>query len=419
MKVRYVKYVSSLIFLLLTSCYMSARISGSLESNTLVPNPSPSEETPQTPSLPPVATFSLVKKVLAQSARNTCIIYNSSSISKCTGSNYNATDTTYGLLGMGYTNGTSVNTLTALADDSLYISVSMGEYSGCGIKPDQSIKCWGRFVGDGSSGDRYSPTAISETGKFIDVAVGSFHSCAITETGDMKCWGDGWDGKLGTGNNAFSAVPVAVASASKFKKVSAGRNHTCAITSESKLECWGNNSVGQLGDGTFTSPRLTAVTPINTGETYIDVSCGEDTTCAITSSNVLKCWGRNSSGQVGVGNTSNVNTPTIIDLSQAYSKVSVAASGYHVCAVTTLGVGKCWGANGSGQLGIGNTTSQTLPAVVSGSLTFKDIIAGGYSTCGSTTADKLYCWGSNGFSQLGQGAVGSQNVPALTENNFN
>lgn len=400
------------------NAHIASTISDS-ENSTLLPSPSSAIETPQTPVTPTVPTFSLVKKVLAQSARNTCAIYNSSSIAKCTGSNYNGTDGTYGLLGMGYTNGASVNTLTVLADDSLYVSVSMGEYSGCGIKPDQSIKCWGHWVGDGSSGDRYSPTAISESGKFIDVAVGSYHSCAITENGDMKCWGDGWDGKLGTGNNSFSAVPVAVASTSKFKKVCAGRNHTCGITSESKLECWGTNDVGQLGDGTFTSPRLTAVAPINTGETYIAISCGEDTTCAITSSNVLKCWGRNGSGQVGVGNTTNVNVPTTIDSTQTYSKVSVAASGFHTCAITTAGAGKCWGANASGQLGLGNNTSQTLPAAVIGSLNFKDIIAGGYSTCASTTSDKLYCWGSNGFSQLGQGAVGSQNSPALTENNFN
>jgi alpha-tubulin suppressor-like RCC1 family protein len=38
--------------------------------------------------------------------------------------------------------------------------------------------------------------------------------------------------------------------------------------------------------------------------------------------------------------------------------------GQHSCATRTDGTLRCWGDNGSGQLGIGNTTSQNLPQQV-------------------------------------------------------
>ena len=43
---------------------------------------------------------------------------------------------------------------------------------------------------------------------------------------------------------------------------------------------------------------------------------------------------------------------------------SIAAGAYHTCALVTGGVVKCWGQNSDGQLGTGNTSPQTSPVVV-------------------------------------------------------
>jgi E3 ubiquitin-protein ligase HERC3 len=74
---------------------------------------------------------------------------------------------------------------------------------------------------------------------------------------------------------------------------------------------------------------------------------------------------------------------------------------------------KCWGTNADGQLGLGNTASRgdgpnemgdALPAVNLGAdRTAKAITARASHTCARLNDDRVKCWGSNGFGQLGQG----------------
>ncbi len=50
------------------------------------------------------------------------------------------------------------------------------------------------------------------------------------------------------------------------------------------------------------------------------------------------------------------------------SAIAIATGGFHTCALVAGGDVKCWGGNGYGQLGIGNTTGQPVlnPADVPG-----------------------------------------------------
>ncbi len=55
--------------------------------------------------------------------------------------------------------------------------------------------------------------------------------------------------------------------------------------------------------------------------------------------------------------------PDFLTLS-VYSTISIALGYYHTCAIVTGGVVKCWGRNDYGQLGIGGTTNKYIPQVV-------------------------------------------------------
>jgi alpha-tubulin suppressor-like RCC1 family protein len=91
------------------------------------------------------------------------------------------------------------------------------------------------------------------------------------------------------------------------------------------------------------------------------------------------------------------------------SFASVSADYDGTCAVTTAGVGYCWGNASSGNLGVGSGQASilTTPRAVLGGLQFASLSLDLNNGCGLTTAHVAYCWGQGG-SMLGIGSDGSR-----------
>ncbi len=121
--------------------------------------------------------------------------------------------------------------------------------------------------------------------------------------------------------------------------ITTGGMHACALLSNGKVKCWGSNSSGQLGDGTFTSHS----TPIEVPglENVTAISAGGEFTCALLSDGGVKCFGDNFYGQLGDGTNEKRLTPAPVSgLSDA---VSIAAGDEHACALTSANKARCWG----------------------------------------------------------------------------
>jgi len=244
-----------------------------------------------------------------------------------------------------------------------------GDFHYCSLSTSGGVKCWGQNdegqLGNGSvSSSTYTPVdAVGLAAGVTDVTVGADHTCAVTAAGGVKCWGRNVEGQLGTGDNSQRTSPTDVQGlTSGVVDVAAGKLHTCAVLATGSVRCWGGNTDGQLGDG-FTAPKNlpTAVSGITNAAA---VAVGDLFSCALLRTGGVACWGGNGYGELGSGNTSMHLTPVPVLGFTASGALAVSAGNIHACLVTTAGKVKCWGYNGSGQVGDGTTDRRYSPVDV-------------------------------------------------------
>jgi alpha-tubulin suppressor-like RCC1 family protein len=132
----------------------------------------------------------------------------------------------------------------------------------------------------------------------------------------------------------------------------------------------------------------------------IDIASGYSHTCAIAgSTGGAFCWGQNGFGQLGVGTTSNKNTPTAVIGLESLRLTSVTTGRSHSCATTSLADVYCWGFNAFGQLGIGSVATR-LSATLVPNIKATSVTAGEFHTCAITLQKSVKCWGAmDGLSQ--------------------
>jgi alpha-tubulin suppressor-like RCC1 family protein len=204
----------------------------------------------------------------------------------------------------------------------------------------------------------------------------------------------------------------------QFVALVAGFNHTCGLVSDGGLYCWGRNDSGQLGIGS--SDKVAHPKPVLvSGELKVAlISANGDHTCALTATGVAYCWGENKFGQLGNGTLVPGLSPVPVSGGLKFKTLSAGAT--HTCGVTISGTAYCWGGNWHGQLGIGTMDGQernpcchTSPVPVAGRLSFWSVQAGGIHTCGLTFDGHAWCWGNHkNFGQLGTGDVDLRDRPA-------
>ena len=104
--------------------------------------------------------------------------------------------------------------------------------------------------------------------------------------------------------------------------------------------------------------------------------------------------GANASGQLGTNSTTVSNVPVEVLGSAALNFTLVQAAQYFSCGLQANGSAWCWGDNSHGNLGTGDTTPSLVPVMVIGGFAFTQISATHYSyaPCAVTATGNVYCW---------------------------
>jgi hypothetical protein len=167
--------------------------------------------------------------------------------------------------------------------------------------------------------------------------------------------------QVGTGRTVTQFVP--------------GVASPCVRLDNLAVKCWGYNSFGQLGQGdTFhrgdnagEMGDVLAVTDLGTGRTATSLFSGDSYhTCAILDDLTTKCWGRNGDGQLGLGDTNGRgdaagemgNSLPAVNVGTGRTVRTMGLGIVHTCAILDNGAVKCWGNNFYGQLGYGDTNNR-------------------------------------------------------------
>jgi alpha-tubulin suppressor-like RCC1 family protein len=174
------------------------------------------------------------------------------------------------------------------------------------------------------------------------------------------------------------------------------------------LWSFGRNYFGQLGLGNTTN--VASPTQVGALTTWLNIAAGYHGLSTKTD-NTMWTWGRNSYGQLGLGNSgTNVSSPVQVGALTTWS--SVYAGSYSSLAIKTNGTLWSWGQNSYGRLGLGNTTDYSSPKQVGALTTWASISAGsGYWTAAIKTDGTLWSWGRPSFGVLGLGNTTAYSSP--------
>lgn len=350
-------------------------------------------------------------KKIAAGASHACSITHSESV-RCWGDNGD------GQLGDGSITDSNVP-VDVLGLDQGVKQLALGSNFSCALTEVGGVKCWGRNnygqLGDGTDTNSLVPVDVIGLSSGVRKISSSFlHTCALLATGAVKCWGYNIAGQLGNDSYVNSNVPVDVIGLSGgMVGIAAGGTFSCALTAVGGVKCWGRNSSGELGNGGYVDAIPHPVDVIGLSSGVLALTAGNRSSCVLLSSGV-ECWGSNAYGQLGNNDTTLEKTHTPVSVVGLGSDTVQLISGTdHHCLITAEKTVKCWGFNIRGQLGDGTNDNRALPVDTVGDLAgVSALAAGNYFTCALSPATSLLnCWGSNDDGQFGNGTNVSSNIP--------
>lgn len=323
--------------------------------------------------------------------------------------------------------------------------ISAGTNHFCAVVGGDPL-CWGAFgphLGQGHTDDiGEDPGELANTptlplgSRTLQIDAGPANTCALLANGTVKCWGYGGFGLPGQGDPQDQGdMPgeIAVLPAVPLGNIDvvqlAAHGHACVRTREGRVKCWGDNTSGQLGlgdedhRGDEMGEMGGSLPFVDLGDdrAAIDIAVGDQISCALLDDNSVKCWGSHNFGALGLGASGSDRGDDVDEMGDALPAVDVGPGELtdimlgdrSPCVQFDDGRVKCWGANTRGELGLGDTDARgddngemgtALPTLDVGTGRSVALLSQGPQLhCALLDDDSLKCWGRGRRGALGSG----------------
>ena len=261
------------------------------------------------------------------------------------------------------------------------------------------------------------------------ISCGGLHTAAVTDAGTVYTWGDARAYQLGYAPHGFTNQPTpalveSLESHVFITQVACGQTHTVALTDKGNIITWGSSKYGQCGHNDrqiVKNPKKVRID--DPSLKFIDISCGDKHTVALSNTGRVWAFGCCQQGQLGLNETPAVDklkpTPvTIEENGVAVNIVSVVCGSIHTCCVSDTG--ELW-LFGFGEHFIPDENNNFFykPVKVQFNERIIQVACGQAHILALTANGDVYAWGSGSYGQLGHGVKGDLNQPRLVLVNKN
>jgi alpha-tubulin suppressor-like RCC1 family protein len=239
------------------------------------------------------------------------------------------------------------------------------------------------------------------------VAPGEYHMVCQTQDGRLFAWGDRENGQVPFfSDNIGVPALLKLPDSDRIEKIFCGGRTGTAITEDGSVIAWGHNMNNHLCHP-LNSPITTPTKMQKFPSPVVCTALGYSHLLVLTQDGSLYSSGGNSSGELGLGDSPSIATPTLVPLKDV---VKISAGSFSSMAITKDHSLYVWGWNQYGSLGVGDNANRTTPTLLLHDV--QEIASGWGHSLALCLDGSLYTWGYNGSGQLGLGTASDiSNVP--------
>ncbi|MBF0452989.1 MAG: hypothetical protein HQK75_19970, partial [Candidatus Magnetomorum sp.] len=262
------------------------------------------------------------------------------------------------------------------------VSLDISKYNCVALDKDGAVYVWGLFRGS----DIYikSPQQKKDISEVIAITINDNNLFALKKDGSLWRW------KL---SDPIDSIPEKIVN-SGIVAISSGMHHALALNNDGDLMAMGSNSNGQLGIGSTMMHSMNSFTPVKKnglGSVFDKVEsffAGSQSSFAnLIDSDNLYGWGRNNDYAL-LFNPSDIEH-SLYPLEMPVKnikKITTTENDKQTIAIKTDGTLLVWGKNESGQLGVGTNAEyvkEPMSPLIGGTATVTQPVASAFVTPGT------------------------------------